>query len=75
MYPGVYSAAVQVELNYHEPVSENLEEYAQKHGVVAVFPTLSDRVQSQIGQMLITLGHKLKSNSMQNACALSHKMA
>ncbi len=75
MYSGVYSTAVQVEMNYHEPASENLEEYAQKHGAVVVFPTLRDRIQSQIGQMLITLGHKLKANSMQDAYSLSHKLA
>ncbi len=75
MLPGVYSTAVQVEMNYHEPASENIEEYAQRHGVVVVFPTLRDRITLKIGQMLITLGHKMSASSMKNTYSLSHKMA
>lgn len=75
MLPGIYSTAVQVEMNYHEPASENIEEYAQKHGVVVIFPTLGDRIKMKIGQTLISLGHKMRASSMENACSLSHKMA
>jgi hypothetical protein len=75
MLPGVYSTAVQVEMNYHEPLCENLEDAAQKNGAVVIFPRLRDRITLQVGQMLISIGNKLKASSTKNTSALSNKMA
>jgi hypothetical protein len=75
MLPAIYQTGLQIELNYHEPVSENLEEYGQKHGTLVIFPTLRDRIALQAGQMLIEMGLKLKASSMQQNGPLSNEMA
>ena len=63
MFPGIYNTGAQVEINYHEPACDNLEEYAQKHGHVVVLPTLRDRLTLRAGQLLITMGQKLTDSS------------
>lgn len=66
MFPGIYNTGVQVELNYHEPVSENMEEYGQKHGTVVVLPGWRNRLALMVGQELITIGQKLTASSSKN---------
>ena len=65
MLPG-YNTGAQVEMNYHEPAYENLEEYVQKHGSVVVLPTLRDRLALRAGQLLITMGQKLTDSGTKN---------
>ena len=66
MFPGMYSTALQAEINHHEPEADNQEEYAQKHGFAVELPTLRDRLALQVGQLLITMGQKLTTASTKN---------
>lgn len=66
MFPGMYSTAVQVEMNAHASVAENLEAYGQKHGFLVVLPGWRDRLALRVGKLLITIGLKLTEMSTKN---------
>jgi hypothetical protein len=66
MFPGIYNIGVQVAMNYHEPIYDNLEDQAQKYGTVVVFPAWRDRLALKFGQLLITMGQKLTASGQKN---------
>lgn len=66
MFSGIYSTGVQVEMNYHKPTSDNMEEYGQRHGRVVRFPTVRDLIKRRAGQILISIGRRLAASGTRN---------
>lgn len=66
MFPGIYNTGIEVEMNYHEPLCENSEEYGQKYGRAIAWPTWRDSLGLKFGQLLITMGQKLTASSLKN---------
>lgn len=66
MFPAIYTTGMQVDMNYVEPISENMEDYGQKHGTVVTLPSWGDSLTLRVGQQLITIGQKMTASSLQH---------
>ena len=62
-----FSTVGQYEMVNNHHAYENSEELGQKQGHVMVLPTLRDRLALRAGELLITIGQKMKAASIKHA--------